>query len=502
MSTLQQAARDALTSFRNTALTSLRNDSTDVDIYRTLRDVSSLLYETQIVRDMFDSDPFGLSWRMRNENDEGDDEVEEAKGGEGEDDNEDKNDESNADADVYNEKKNNRILSQIQNMLQVTSCHRTTTPHGHSSIYAIVQFNINDNDDATDNNTIVKHNIRLRFNFVREPNIAFDLATITSLQEQQFQYSSTADVDTEINDDDEEEEEEKDDEEEEEVEEEEVLTNRITPEQKQQQHYPLPASKKRKIMTNDNDKEKDDEDVDDSSSNAQSTIPPPQQQQQQQQSSLAQQKYKTQISYKIDYSIDYGKFESLLGIDIYAINNYPSIYPAISIIDNYNDENYDDDEDEGDGCADGCCARMANDLFLPPNLKNINNSSNKSSNNNNNAEEDVEMSNSDVVYDEEEDDKDEDEEDGSSNYITTETDTAANAADRYGVSIHLQNIVTFLDCTKNINLTESSIFYFLLTFPYYEHEWDVAGLILSSIYNDDVDDNDDDDDDNEAEEAV
>ena len=78
MSTLQQAARDALTSFRNTALISLRNDSTDVDIYRTLRDVSSLLYETQIVRDMFDSDPFGLSWRMRNENDDGDDEVEEA----------------------------------------------------------------------------------------------------------------------------------------------------------------------------------------------------------------------------------------------------------------------------------------------------------------------------------------------------------------------------------------------------------------------------------------
>jgi flagellar biosynthesis regulator FlbT len=492
MSTLQQAARDALASFRNTALTSLRNASTDVDIYRTLRDVSSLLYETQIVRDMFDSDPFGLSWRMN----DGDDEAEEeAKGGEGEEenDNEDKNNESN-DADECNEKKNNRILSQIQNMLQVTSCHRTTTPHGHSSIYAIVQFNINDNDGATDDNTLVKHNIRMRFNFVREPNIAFDLATITSLQEQQFQYSSTADVDTEINDNDEEEEEEKDDDEEEEV-----LTNRITPEQKQQQH-PLPASKKRKIMTNDNDEEDDDEDIDDSSGSAQSTIPPPQQQQQQQQSSLPQQKYKTQISYKIDYSIDYGKFESLLGIDIYAINNYPSISPAICIIDNYNDENYDDDEDEGDGCADGCCCTgMANDLFLPPNLKNINNSnsSNKSSNNNDNAEEDVEMSNSDVVHDEEEDDN-EDEEDGSSNYITTETDTAANPADRYGVSIHLQNIVTFLDCTKNINLTESSIFYFLLTFPYYEHEWDIAGLILSSIYDDDVDD----DDDNEAEEAV
>jgi len=500
MSTLQQAARDALASFRNTALTSLRNDSTDVDIYRTLRDVSSLLYETQIVRDVFDSDPFGLSWRM---NDGGDDEeAKGAKGGEDEEenDNEDKNNESN-DADEYNEKKNNRILSQIQNMLQVTSCHRTTTPHGHSSIYAIVQFNVNDNDGATDNNTLVKHNIRLRFNFVREPNIAFDLATITSQQEQQFQYSSTADVDTEINDNDEEEEEEEndDDEEEEEEEEEEVVTNRITPEQKQQQQqqqHPLPASKKRKIMTNDNDEEEDDEDADDSSSSAQSTIPPPQQQQQQ--SSLPQQKYKTQISYKIDYSIDYGKFESLLGIDIYAINNYPSIYPAISIIDNYNDENYDDDEDEGDGCADGCCCTgMANDLFLPPNLKKLNNgnSSNKSSNNNDNAEEDVEMSNSDVVYDEEE----VEEEDGSSNYITTETDTAANAADRYGVSIHLENIVTFLDCTKNINLTESSIFYFLLTFPYYEHEWDIAGLILSSIYNDDDDDNDDN---NEAEDAV
>ena len=96
--------------------------------------------------------------------------------------------------------------------------------------------------------------------------------------------------------------------------------------------------------------------------------------------------------------------------------------------------------------------------------------------------------------------------DYSINNITTDTD----AVDRYEVSIDLQNIVTFLDCTKYITITERSVFYFLLTFPYYEHEWDIAGFILSSIYDDDVDnvddnvdeaedDNDEEVDDNEDE---
>ena len=84
MSTLQQAAHAALTSFCRNATSLRTDDSNDVDIYRTLRDVSTLLYETQLVRDMFDSDPFGLTWRMN-------DDDEEAKDENDEDDYEDKN---------------------------------------------------------------------------------------------------------------------------------------------------------------------------------------------------------------------------------------------------------------------------------------------------------------------------------------------------------------------------------------------------------------------------
>ncbi len=37
----------------------------------------------------------------------------------------------------------------------------------------------------------------------------------------------------------------------------------------------------------------------------------------------------------------------------------------------------------------------------------------------------------------------------------------------------------FLD-RANINLNERSVFHFLLTFPFYEHEWDIAGFLLNA----------------------
>ena len=251
MSTLQQAAHAALTSFCRNATSLRTDDSNDVDIYRTLRDVSTLLYETQLVRDMFDSDPFGLTWRMN-------DDDEEAKDENDEDDYEDKNKDISDDA--YNEKeknKTNNLISQIQNMLQVTSCHRTATPHGYSSISAIVQFNINNDHDDHDrimmeNKDDGQNNIRLRFTFVREP------MTTASQQQQRIQYSALDD--TAMADGEEDEDAEEDTDDDEEAEDEVSLSNKTTPEQKQQQQQQqqqqqnsFPARKKRKITNYDED---------------------------------------------------------------------------------------------------------------------------------------------------------------------------------------------------------------------------------------------------------
>ena len=71
------------------------------------------------------------------------------------------------------------------------------------------------------------------------------------------------------------------------------------------------------------------------------------------------------ITYRIDYSIDYGEMKPLLGVDVYALGDHPSIAPPVPIIDDDDDDANevammaDDDEekvvenDENDDAIDG-----------------------------------------------------------------------------------------------------------------------------------------------------
>ena len=90
----------------------------------------------------------------------------------------------------------------------------------------------------------------------------------------------------------------------------------------------------------------------------------------------------------------------------------------------------------------------------------------------------------------------------------TDTDESQSAqgdagkGDRFGVFVDPQCIVGFLD-RVNMNMNEQSVVYFLLTFPFYEHEWDMSGFVLSSMFDgdDDDDDMDDEDEDGSTEEV-
>ena len=68
----------------------------------------------------------------------------------------------------------------------------------------------------------------------------------------------------------------------------------------------------------------------------------------------------------------------------------------------------------------------------------------------------------------------------------------AGKGDRFGVLVDPQSVVGFLD-RVNMNLNEQSVIYLLLTLPFYEHEWDMSGFVLSSMFNDDDDDMDEED---------
>ena len=74
---------------------------------------------------------------------------------------------------------------------------------------------------------------------------------------------------------------------------------------------------------------------------------------------------------------------------------------------------------------------------------------------------------------------------------TTNNDIENDGGDRFGVHINPENVVSFLD-HMNINFNEQSVFYFLLSFPFYEHEWDISGFLLTALFDDEVGEDDED----------
>lgn len=289
-------------------------------------------------------------------------------------------------------------------MMSVISCERTTTLEGYSSIRAIVELK---NDGMMRG---VNDNVRLHFTFVREPQQNDTANNETSKGE--------AVLRVDVVDDD----------------------NRDA--DIEESNYTADDAGKRKRNDQNSEKcnkrtctqQQDETDVDeisnDADNNNESFTP------------------KTIVTYKIDMSVDYGQMETLLGVDIYALGEHPSVEEAVPMMheEDGEDEMSDDDE-EGDksntdsngGEEEREALPQCNDDF-----------------------EEIEMANSD--------------------------DSAqggdAGKGDRFGVFVDPQSIVGFLD-RLNMNLNEQSVIYLLLTIPLYEHEWDMSGFVLSSMFDDD-----------------
>ena len=169
---------------------------------------------------------------------------------------------------------------------------------------------------------------------------------------------------------------------------------------------------------------------------------------------------KTIITYTIDYSVDFGRMERLLGVDIHALDEHPSLEEAIPLLSEEEEEQNEEVEDNDSEKGDESVVQRKNNIASR-----------------NDAEyEEVDMS---------------DDEDDDSPPIENKNSPSCGG-DRFGVYIHPENVVAFLDRT-NLNLNDRSVFYFLLTFPFYEHEWDIPGFVCGALFDDDDDDDDDND---------
>ena len=300
------------------------------------------------------------------------------------------------------------LLIYGQKLMKVVSCSRTATGDGYSFIQAVVQLNSDDKMQG------VNENIRLHFSFLREPQFHDNTVGADS-------HGLIHEVDS-------------------------VQCSNGEHKTDSKQDSTVRAKRKRGDSLDDTNNTKKQKQCIDNEMNCNDSteeyhgngfIP------------------KTIITYRVDYSVDWGRQQRLFGVDIYAAGEFPSVEEAIPIMDDDNSLSDTDSDGEKNIDANGD--------------ENFNGSNDKQSTAGSSEFEDIEMSSNG----------------DQSNEGVLRDD--AEAADRFGVFVDPENTLAFLE-RLNANFNEQSVFHFLLMFPFYEHEWDISGFLLSSLCDDDEDD--------------
>jgi hypothetical protein len=143
----------------------------------------------------------------------------------------------------------------------------------------------------------------------------------------------------------------------------------------------------------------------------------------------------THITYDIDYSKDHGESKRLITIEVFAKNDYPSVEEAIPMddADMAEVEEYDEHgnkmEEEGDKTA-------SRDTMS----------------------------------------------------VSSTPDDKSNR-DRYAAYIDPEALQDFL-VSSGLELNAENSLFFLMTFPFCEHEWDIFGFLLDCVFGGDGNDSD------------
>lgn len=152
----------------------------------------------------------------------------------------------------------------------------------------------------------------------------------------------------------------------------------------------------------------------------------------------------TRITYSIELSYDYGPKKQLLIVEVMAPGDTPSINPAIPM----------DDES------------LVKKEMLLDSIEDEINSSNKGSEN---GGQKLMDSNCDL-----------------NDQIESLPESCPPNTDRYAAYIDPEQLVNFLSWTR-FKMEETDIVFFLLTFPFYENEWDIVGFVINSVFGNDED---------------
>ena len=241
------------------------------------------------------------------------------------------------------------------------------------------------------------------------------------------------------------------------------------------------------------------------------------------------------VWYSIEVSVDYGPKETLLLVQVWAPSDVPSVKPAVCINPNYEDadddenendeeggwEDMDEDDDDqnnengqngmvlagGGGCRAAVLITAEEDEHAhaedametnscdhsPKAAKKQRLSRGGSSNGRSDRipaddddgyEDDIIIQHRPAAGDSsnnknDDADDDDDEEDKMS--------SEGGGSDSYTAYLDPDLLHDFLNWT-NLRLTEGTAFFLLMTFPFYEHEWDLVGYVLDEVFGSESDD--------------
>jgi hypothetical protein len=138
---------------------------------------------------------------------------------------------------------------------------------------------------------------------------------------------------------------------------------------------------------------------------------------------------RSQIMYTINVAKDYGPSERLLTIEVWAVGEGPSREPAEQLDE---EEWKDDDDDAMDASTEEVSAEGAS---------------------------------------------------------TNDVATTKKELDRYAAYMDPETLTDLLTWTQ-LQMDEYTIVFFLMTFPFYEHEWDLVGFVLDAVFGETDDDDD------------
>mmetsp|Transcript_16605 Transcript_16605/g.24388 ORF Transcript_16605/g.24388 Transcript_16605/m.24388 type:complete len:384 (+) Transcript_16605:171-1322(+) len=220
----------------------------------------------------------------------------------------------------------------------------------------------------------------------------------------------------------------------------------------------------------------------------------------------------TQIKYTIDLSRDYDKKERLLIIEVIASGEAPSVDKAIPMMDEGDmDDNGDDDEwEEFDDNNDENGAESGDNDDDDEHSSSAMNGNEIQSKQNNSSKSKSPPSSQDLHPKKRSKQNDHDEEKSTTEMSVKSCNTSKTALsapslndgkDRFAAYVDpdvLYNFINWTQLDSNNCFDGPEVIYFLMTFPFYEHEWDLVGFLLEAVFG--MDDDDDEDDDEEEEE--